>query len=123
METVVGPVAVIAIVTAGVVGPVWLAGLARRAREEAGARQIAVTEAIHRELGAAVSPMVSPRLWGPWQLCIPFGGGQEPVLGTVLAIAAHTMSRFEEFDRHQRRGFEIVMTPRSECRRPAHRGK
>lgn len=123
METMLGSLAIIVIVTAGVAGPLWLAGVARRAREEAGARQIAVTEAIHRELGAAVAPMVSPRLRGPWQLSIPFGGGQEPVLGTVLAIAARTMGRFEEFEPHHRRGFEIIMTPRGDQSSGADRGR
>jgi hypothetical protein len=112
METVGGAIAVILMVVMGIVGPLWLGGHVRRAREEAGARQVAVTDAINREIGAAVSPVVAPRMWGPWTLEIAVGREQERFLGRVLPIAARTMTRFEEARPRHRRGFQIVVVPR-----------
>ena len=71
-----------------VVGPLlWLANRLERARHEVRARQAAVTDAIHRQLGAVVAPPVRKRLWGPWQILIPVPLGRPALVSRVLAIA------------------------------------
>lgn len=98
-----------------VVLPLVLASwaLARRAcrRAERVARQIMVTDAIHRELGPVVSPFVRRPLWGPWRLemAVPFG--RPAVVGTALAIAHQTLAA----EGHGKPdAFQIVLTPQED---------
>src|SRR5574342_846776 len=105
METVLGAAAVILIMYASIAAPLWLASRAERARMAARARQVGVTDAIHGRVGAVVSPVVSPRLWGQWRLSIPVGRGQERLLGAILDVAVRTMARFEDADGRRARGF------------------
>jgi uncharacterized membrane protein len=111
METVLGATAVILLMYASIAVPLWLADRAERARVAARARQVGVTDAIHGQVGAVVSPVVSARLWGQWRVSIPVGRGQERLLGTILDIAVRTMARFEDADGRRARGFEIVVMP------------
>jgi hypothetical protein len=87
---------------------VWLSTAMQRAREEAVARQVEVTDAIHRELGAVVSPVVKKRLWGPWQLAIAVPLGRPETVGTVLGIASMTLASTA---RVEPRDLEIIVTP------------
>jgi hypothetical protein len=54
-----------------------------RRRDRRVARQIMVTDAIHKELGPVVAPLVRKPLWGPWQLemAVPFA--RPGVVGTA----------------------------------------
>ena len=89
---------------------VLLAAVTRREhrRAEAAARQIAVTDAIHRQLGAVVAPTVEPRSWGPWRLTIPVPFEQPELIASVLGITHRTVA--------PHRPMEIVLTPQEECR-------
>lgn len=63
----------------------------QRARDARARRQIAVTDAIHRELGAVVAPVVKRRLGRGWrlQIAVPF---QSPAtVGRVVAIGHAAM--------------------------------
>ena len=81
------------------------------------ARQVAVTDAIHAELGAIVSPIVRCRLGGRWQLAIPVPFDDLDTVGRVVRAA------YEGFDAPDRLPgrFEIVLSaqekfvPRREC--------
>lgn len=75
---------------------------------EAAARQIAVTDAIHRELGAVVAPTVEPRSWGPWRLTIPVPFERPELIASVLGITHRAVARH--------RPMEIVLTPQEESR-------
>ena len=48
----------------------WLLAVGRmeRARDARISRQVAVTDAIHRELGAVVAPFVKRRVGGDWRV-------------------------------------------------------
>jgi hypothetical protein len=81
----------------------------QRARETAVARQIAVTDALHRELGALVSPVVTKPPLGPWQVSIPVPFRQPELLGRVVAIAHETLARMGAAEH-----VEIVLTARPE---------
>jgi hypothetical protein len=75
---------------------------------EAAARQIAVTDAIHRELGAVVAPTVEPRSRGPWRVTIPVPFERPEMIATVLGITHRTVARHQPM--------EIVLTPQEEYR-------
>jgi hypothetical protein len=73
------------------------------------ARQIEVTDAIHAELGAVVSPVVRHRLDGRWQVFIPVELDNSETVTQVVRAARGV------FDAHEatRPGrFEIVLSPR-----------
>ncbi len=67
-----------------------LAERIRRVRDEVAARQVMVTEAIHRELGAVVAPVVKKRMWGPWQIFIAAPFARPAVVERAIAIAHRT---------------------------------
>ncbi|MBI1734762.1 MAG: hypothetical protein HYR51_06275 [Candidatus Rokubacteria bacterium] len=92
---------------------VLLAIATRRERRvaEAAARQIAVTDAIHRELGAIVAPTVEPRAWGPWRLTIPVPFERPDVVASVLGITHRTVTNTKDSP-----PMEIVLTPQEEYR-------
>jgi hypothetical protein len=64
-------------------------------RDEAGARQIALTDAIHRELGAVVAPSVVARPWGGWRVLIPVPFTRPDLVASVLRIAHDTVRRLD----------------------------
>jgi len=79
-----------------------------RIRLVAVARQIAVTDAIHGELGAVVSPVVRHRLWGRWQLMIPVPFDD---LDTVTHVVRTAYGAFDALERTKPGRFEIVLSP------------
>lgn len=79
-----------------------------RRREEARSRQIEVTDAIHRRLGAVVAPTVAPRAWGPWRLTIPVPFERPEVVASVVDIAHGALATARPTD--------IVLTPQEEHR-------
>jgi hypothetical protein len=72
-----------------------LAGRARRVREGALARQVAVTDAIHRELGAIVAPFVTRVREGGWQALIAVPFERPAVVERVIVIARATLARLD----------------------------
>ena len=74
------------------------------------ARQVAVTDAIHAELGAIVSPVVRRRLGGRWQLTIPVPFDDLDTVGRVVRAA---YGGFNAPDRAVPGGFEIVLSPQA----------
>lgn len=82
----------------------------RRARRRLAecARQVAVTDAIHAELGAIVAPVVRRRPGGRWQLAIPVPFDDLDAVGRVVRAA------YRGFDAPERAvpgRFEIVLSP------------
>ncbi|MCL6640545.1 MAG: hypothetical protein K6T92_04140 [Candidatus Rokubacteria bacterium] len=59
----------------------------QRRRQEEAAHQVAVTEAIHRELGAVAAPVVIKRAWGPWRVLIPVPLDRPALVARILAAA------------------------------------
>ncbi len=86
-------VLVVAVVpTLALVALLGLVERAQRARSEVIARQVTVTDAIHRELGAIVAPSVTRRIRGPWQVRIAVPFDREEAVGSIVAIAHRTLS-------------------------------
>ena len=80
-------------------------GRIQHAREARIARQIAVTDAIHRELGAVVAPVVKRRFGRGWRVEIAVPFESPAVIGRVAAIAHATALRSGSVGR-----FEVALT-------------
>jgi hypothetical protein len=70
-----------------VAGVLMLVERMHRVRGERVAWQIAVTDAIHRELGAVVAPSIDTRPWSRPRLVIPVPFDRPGLVASVLAIA------------------------------------
>ena len=82
-------VAILAVLLApvAVLVAVMLAVEARqRGRAEVAARQIMLTDAVHAELGAVVSPVVEKRAFQPWRVVFPLPEGRVRDMAPLLAI-------------------------------------
>ncbi len=89
-----------------------------RAQATRVAWQIAITEAIHRELGAVVAPSMSIRPWSRPRLVIPAPLGHPGLVAAVLAIA-HRVLR--GWDAAAARRLQIVVVPQDESPAPVDR--
>ena len=78
-----------------VVALLLLAARVQRAREAVIARQVSVTDAIHRELGPVAAPVVRKRAWGPWQVQIAVDFERPALVNAVLAAAWKAVARFD----------------------------
>ncbi|MGH6720230.1 MAG: hypothetical protein ACREER_13025 [Alphaproteobacteria bacterium] len=67
---------------------------ARAVRWDATLRQIALTDAIHRDLGAVVAPTVTRGLFGRWRVRVAVPFEQPALVGRVLEIAHDTAARY-----------------------------
>jgi hypothetical protein len=101
--------------------PLAVAAWREKRADEARARQIAITDAIHRDVGALVAPTVEPRSWGPWRLNIPVPFERPEVVATVVDIAHASTRAYDRAaardTRHalgRPRPMEIVLTPQEE---------
>src|SRR6266566_7471831 len=72
------------------------------------ARQITVTDAVHAELGAVVSPVVRRKLWRGWRLTIPVPLDRPD---TVMQVVEAAYGAFGAAERTWPGRFEIVLTP------------
>ena len=68
-------------------------GRLQRAREARVAHQVTVTDAIHAELGAVVSPVVKRRLGRGWRIEIAVPFERAAMVGRVVAIAQSALVR------------------------------
>ena len=83
-------------------------GIERR-RTERIARQIMLTDAIHRELGAAAAPVVQQAWRGGWIVSMAVPLDREITVGAVVRIAHEV---FAKLDRTNTRRLRIVLIPR-----------
>ncbi len=111
-------VAVVPIVSVWVL--LELAAWRDRRRRETVNRQIALTDAIWRELGAVASPVVKRPFFGPWQIRIAVPFSRPATVGTVLSVA-HRILSFA--DRTGPGPYQIVLTPQDEIARMPGGGK
>jgi hypothetical protein len=80
----------------------------QQAGAHAVARQVAVTDAIHRELGAVVAPVMR-RGWGAWELRMAVPLERPNLVGPVLAVAHRALARSASAKSERVR---IVLVPR-----------
>jgi hypothetical protein len=74
-----------------------LAGALERRRRERTDRQVAVTDAIHRRLGAVVAPTVEAPIVGPWRLRIPVPLDRPALVSDVVATAHAALGPSRDF--------------------------
>ena len=91
----------------GIVGALWLAKRAEARRDARYARQIALTDAIHRELGAVAAPTVTQRGDG-WlvDMMVPLDSP-----ATVAAILGVTERAFAAAEGAGTGPLQITLTP------------
>jgi hypothetical protein len=85
----------------------WLSAHLERRRELARARQIELTDAIHRELGAVAAPTVEPGAWGSWRVSMAVPVDRPETLGALVRITDRFVARAE---RGSGRRVEIAVT-------------
>ena len=120
METLLAVVVVTLFPLAVVLAPLLLAGWVERRRAAVIARQVELTEAIHRDLGAVVAPFVTRRRGRRWRVRIAVPFERPAVVEAVLAVVHRTF----------RERFDLVLTPQEEAAprgtrasREAHEGR
>jgi hypothetical protein len=89
---------------------IQLAARVQRMRLDAVRRQIALTDAIHAELGAVVAPTVRRRLGGRWQLLIPVPFDRPETVTRVIEVA---YAAFGAPERAESGRFELVLSPQA----------
>jgi hypothetical protein len=82
----------------------------QRRREERVARQIALTDAIHRELGAAAAPEVTRSLTGTWTVSMSLPLHREGMVGIITRL---TQDVFRRLDREDPPRLRLVLIPRA----------
>jgi hypothetical protein len=102
-------------------GLLALSSRVARARSVRVARQIALTEAIHRELGAVAAPEVQRGWTGGWTVSVRLPLQRE---GLVGAIGRITHDLFRRLDRQETPRVRLVLIPEEvrPLRRPATLG-
>ena len=101
METLLGVVVVAFVPCTLLLALLGLTARMERRRAAVIARQIELTDAIHREVGALVAPWVTRRRGGWWRVRIAVPFERPSVVETVVAVVRRTFT--ERFD--------LVLTP------------
>ena len=82
----------------------------QRRREERVARQIALTDAIHRELGAVAAPDVTRSLSGTWTVSMRLPLHREGMVGVITRL---TQDLFRRLDRQDPPRLRLVLIPQA----------
>jgi len=82
----------------------------QRRRDERVARQIALTDAIHREMGAAAAPEVTRSWTGTWTVSVRLPLQRETMVGAVTRL---TQDVFRRLDRQDPPRLRLVLIPRA----------
>ena len=81
-----------------------------RRRDARVARQIALTDAIHRELGAVAAPNVRRTWLGEWVVSMRLALAREDTVGTITRI---THDLFRRLDHQDPPRLRVVLLPRA----------
>jgi hypothetical protein len=95
-----------------ILGLLGLAAWRDHRRETVVARQVQLTDAIAKELGPIVAPLVAKPLGGPWRVEIRVPVGRPAAVSRIVAIAHDTLTRAGAGR------YELVLTPESGVVRP-----
>ena len=88
-------IVVVAVPLVGLIALLLAAGRVQRARDERVLGQVAVTDAIHRELGAVVAPVVTYRLGRGWRVEIAVPFERPAVVGRIASVAHAALLRMD----------------------------
>lgn len=95
----------------GVWGLLRIAQAVEHRRERCVSRQIALTDAIHRELGAAAAPEVRRTWTGEWVVSMRVALSRESTVGTIARITGDLFRRLDGRDSPRLR---VVLLPLDE---------
>lgn len=84
-----------------------------RRREAAIARQIALTDAIHAELGAVVAPEVQRTSAGEWTVSVRVPMNREAIVSAIVRI---TRDLFHRLDGESPARLQVVLRPQDQRR-------
>jgi hypothetical protein len=90
-------------------GLLALAGWRERRRQARVFRQIALTDAIHREMGAVAAPVVHRTWSGEWVVSVRVALSRETTVGSIARIADDL---FRRLDRQEPPRLRVVLIPR-----------
>lgn len=76
-------------------GLLRIVGAVERRREQSVSRQIALTDAIHRELGAVAAPQVRRSWTGEWVVSMRLALSRESTVGTIARITGELFRRLD----------------------------
>lgn len=93
----------------------WLSERFRNRREARYARQIALTDALHREVGAATAPIVRKPLGRGWRVSMAVPLDRPATVATIIRVTGRVLT---EWEGPGARPFRIVLTPQQPDRRP-----
>ncbi len=96
--TVLGGAAFLLLVFALVGGPVFLVDWSRKRTQAAIDRQILLTDALDRQLGAIVAPVVTKPLLGPWQIQIAVPLLRSTTAASILSVVDDVFSDMARLD-------------------------
>lgn len=85
-----------------------LSGRVQRRRQERVVRQIVLTDAIHRELGAVAAPEVTRSLTGTWTVSMRLPLHHEGLVGALTRL---TQDVFRRLDRQDAPRLRLVLIP------------
>ena len=89
-------------------GLLRIAGAVERRRQGCVSRQIALTDAIHREVGAAAAPEVRRTWRGEWVVSMRLALSRESTVGTITRI---TGDLFRRLDGREAPRLRVVLLP------------
>jgi hypothetical protein len=101
--------AVIIVWVLGLGGLLGLSGHIQRRRAARFARQVALTDAIHFELGAVAAPEVRRAGLGGWTVSVTVPFEREAAVGAIVRIANELFSRLDGLEAPRLR---VVLRPR-----------
>jgi hypothetical protein len=79
-------------------GLLRIAGAVEQRRQRCVSRQIALTDAIHRELGAAAAPEVRRTWTGEWVVSMRLALSRESTVGAIARITSEVFRRLDGRD-------------------------
>jgi hypothetical protein len=88
-------------------GLLMLAEWTDRRRQRVILRQVTLTDAVHREFGAIVAPVVEKRPGGPWRAVMALPPSRLPAAARLAAIALEVLGT----DDLRRQPVEVVFRP------------
>jgi len=106
-------IALVLLLMALLSGLLAVVGRVQRARDERVERQIAVTDAIHREFGAVAAPVVTRHGRDRWTVAVAAPLEPPLAIGRILAIAYEVMAARQPTRRPE---ISFVLRPRAGAR-------
>src|SRR5688500_13120179 len=111
MLTLLAVVVLIAVPVLVLVALLTLVTRVQRSRTRVIEQQIALTDAIHAELGAVAAPVVVKPIFGPWRVTLAVPFGRPALIEQLIVITSRVLASVSPA------GVHIVLTPRADVRR------